>query len=368
MKEINIGAKIAAKRKQRGVTQEELAEFLCVSKPAVSKWESGQSYPDITLLPVLATYFNTTVDELLGYEPQMSKEDIRKLHTKLCHAFATEPFETAYTKCNEYAKKYYSCWRLQFHIGLLFVNHVNLAGSPERMQNVLADAVRLFERVAQDGDDLSLARQAVTMQAYCYLAENKSALAIDLLDDMAEPPMSGKVLLAKAYYLKGDLQKAKSILQGHIYMNLLNIIGALGDYLVLYADNPAKAKDGYQRIIRMGEIFGVEEMHPSLYFTIYLVAAQMAVQRGDKGEAMDMLGKYADILSEKDVFPLELKGNDFFDSLDGLFDSFDLGTEVPRSDEVIKQSIKDAVLSNPAFAVLHEEARYRQLAQKLEQL
>ncbi|MDD5018687.1 MAG: helix-turn-helix transcriptional regulator, partial [Eubacteriales bacterium] len=57
MKEINIGSVIAAKRKQKGLTQEELARFACVSKPAVSKWESGQTYPDITLLPILATFF-----------------------------------------------------------------------------------------------------------------------------------------------------------------------------------------------------------------------------------------------------------------------------------------------------------------------
>lgn len=50
-----------------------------VSKAAVSKWETGLSYPDITLLPVLAAYFNISIDELMGYEPQMGKEDIRKL-------------------------------------------------------------------------------------------------------------------------------------------------------------------------------------------------------------------------------------------------------------------------------------------------
>jgi transcriptional regulator with XRE-family HTH domain len=50
MKEIRIGTKIIEKRKEKGLTQEELADHLGISKPAVSKWESGQSYPDITLL------------------------------------------------------------------------------------------------------------------------------------------------------------------------------------------------------------------------------------------------------------------------------------------------------------------------------
>ena len=74
LKELSIGKIIYAKRKELGLTQEELAEYLGISKPAVSKWESGQSYPDITLLPVIASYFNISVDCLLGYEPQLDQE------------------------------------------------------------------------------------------------------------------------------------------------------------------------------------------------------------------------------------------------------------------------------------------------------
>ena len=45
----------------------------------MSKWESGVSFPDITLLPKLATYFNVSIDELIGYEPQLTREQIKEL-------------------------------------------------------------------------------------------------------------------------------------------------------------------------------------------------------------------------------------------------------------------------------------------------
>ena len=73
MKEINIAKMIAKKRKEKKMTQDELAKYLGVSKAAISKWETGQSYPDITFLPILASYFNVSIDELIGYEPQMMK-------------------------------------------------------------------------------------------------------------------------------------------------------------------------------------------------------------------------------------------------------------------------------------------------------
>ena len=64
-----LGKRIAALRKQKGLTQEQLAEKVGVSAQAVSKWENDISCPDITLLPLLADLFDVSVDELLGVKP-----------------------------------------------------------------------------------------------------------------------------------------------------------------------------------------------------------------------------------------------------------------------------------------------------------
>ena len=76
MKELNIGTVLGERRREKGVTQEEVAAFVGVSKASVSKWENGQSYPDITVLPVLASFFHITIDELLGYRPQLTEKEI----------------------------------------------------------------------------------------------------------------------------------------------------------------------------------------------------------------------------------------------------------------------------------------------------
>ncbi len=61
---------ITANRKKLGLTQEALAQSLGVTNQAVSKWESGQSCPDIALLPSLADIFGITIDQLFGREPK----------------------------------------------------------------------------------------------------------------------------------------------------------------------------------------------------------------------------------------------------------------------------------------------------------
>ncbi|MBQ5322503.1 MAG: helix-turn-helix transcriptional regulator, partial [Oscillospiraceae bacterium] len=59
-------------RKQKGITQEELAEKLFVSRTAVSKWESGKGYPSIDSLKMISKFYSVTVDELLSGDEMLA--------------------------------------------------------------------------------------------------------------------------------------------------------------------------------------------------------------------------------------------------------------------------------------------------------
>ena len=97
MTTIKINEQIAFLRKQKGLTQEELANALGVSNQAVSKWESAQCCPDIQLLPDIAELFDVSIDELLGYKPTDGLGDIC---LKIKSYFSALPeraaFESAY--------------------------------------------------------------------------------------------------------------------------------------------------------------------------------------------------------------------------------------------------------------------------------
>ena len=74
---MELNEKLQQLRKQKGLTQEELAEALFVSRTAVSKWESGRGYPNIDSLKAIAKFFGVTVDELISCEQvlNIAKED-----------------------------------------------------------------------------------------------------------------------------------------------------------------------------------------------------------------------------------------------------------------------------------------------------
>lgn len=64
------------KRKALGLTQEQVANYLGITTPAVNKWEKGLSCPDLTLLPVLARLLKTDPNTLLGFQENLSDLEV----------------------------------------------------------------------------------------------------------------------------------------------------------------------------------------------------------------------------------------------------------------------------------------------------
>ena len=75
---IYFGENLKRLRKEKELTQETLADFLGVSFQTISKWERGETYPDITTLPTIASFFNVTIDDLLGVDKAQKEQKINK--------------------------------------------------------------------------------------------------------------------------------------------------------------------------------------------------------------------------------------------------------------------------------------------------
>ena len=72
-----IGENIKRLRREKNITQEKLAEHLNISCQAISKWERGETFPDITLVIPIANYFGVSTDELLGVDNAKNEQKIR---------------------------------------------------------------------------------------------------------------------------------------------------------------------------------------------------------------------------------------------------------------------------------------------------
>lgn len=358
MKEIGIARVLTRMRREKGVTQDELAAHAGVSKASVSKWETGQSYPDIALLPILAAYFGISIDELLCYEPQMEKKDVERLYLRLAEAFANGPFGDVHAQVREAVRKYYSCWSLLYRMAALLVNHHMLAPKVEDRPEVLREAAELCARVRAGTDDLGLAKEAALLEAMCCLLLGAPREALALLGDGKKPVMAESTLIAQAHQMLGETREAVEITQIAIYQALLLLVGAAPAYLMMVADDGRKAEETIRRALIVAEAYNLDAIHSNTMAQLYLAAAQSDVARGRNDEALEMLERYAKLCAR---FSYELRGDDYFDMLGGWLSGLALGARPPRSKAVIREDMLEAVAGHPMFQTLRGDARYLQI-------
>lgn len=363
LNELNIAKTLVLKRKEKGITQEEIAAYIGVSKASVSKWETGQSYPDITFLPQLASYFNITVDELINYQPQMTKEDIQKLYLRLSNDFAQKPFDQVMDEIREIRKKYFSCFPLLFQIGALLLNHYMLAKGSQQ-QEILREAIALFSRIKTESDDLTLCRKSNVMEATCYIILEEPVKTIELLADAKTPVLNENHILSMGYSMSGKPDKAKEILQIEIYQNFLNIMQSLTTLLQLEIADAQASKNIIDRINCLSETFHAPELHPATMLSAYLNVAAVFVLQNDTDNALAALQQYCD-LAVGISYPISLHGDRFFDRIDEWLAELDLGVHAPRDDKTVRQGIIDGVAKNPVFSVLADHVKYRHIVEKL---
>lgn len=365
MKEINIAATLVTKRKEKGMTQDELAGYIGVSKASVSKWETGQSYPDITFLPRLAAYFNISIDELMGYSPQMTKEDIRKLYHRLASQFATAPFDEVMTESREIIKKYYSCFPLLLQMAILLMNHHMFAVDQEQREEILREAANLCVRVKTESDDVWLSEDAVFMESTCYLFLQEPQSVLDLLGETIRMNIAEKAaLISQAYQLMGNVAKASEATQISMYQHLMALFNSMLNYMQLSLNDLNKAEEILNRALSLAKLYHMENLNPNMLAMLYAIGAQVYCVNGQSEKAIGMLDQYVNVCT-KHFFPYSLHGDSFFDSIDALLSDLDLGGEAPRSEKVIKDSMLQDVLMNPAFANLAEEPGFKNVVQKL---
>ena len=94
---MKINEIIRKQRLTKGLTQEQVANYLGVSAPAVNKWEKGTSYPDITLLPPLARLLGTDLNTLLSFQDDLSETEVALFMNKVSETIDRQGFEAGYS-------------------------------------------------------------------------------------------------------------------------------------------------------------------------------------------------------------------------------------------------------------------------------
>lgn len=151
--EVLLSQNIKANRKRLGLTQEQLAEAMDVSVGTVSKWESGNSSPDIEMIVELADFFQQSVDVLLGYEWKhrssgQTVEHLKTLRNEHRYEEGIAEAKKALQKFPNQIEVLYECGELLYVSSVVQTNLVMYEKREESTKNLML-AIEVFQKVVQ---------------------------------------------------------------------------------------------------------------------------------------------------------------------------------------------------------------------------
>ena len=209
---LNLGLKLGENLKkfrlQRELTQEQLADVLCVSAQAVSRWENGTTYPDITLLPTIASYFEITLDELMGMENWRSEEQLKKLLGQLEENGSKGLIYENILLLRDAVKTYPTNYELQFRLvnQLAFCEYKDGRGlSEEEKISFNREAAEIGNRILSHCTDGAIINQTTQQLCYIYSSLGEKEKAIEYAKKLPNIGCTDTVVLGDLY--EGEQQK-----------------------------------------------------------------------------------------------------------------------------------------------------------------
>ncbi len=242
---MNIGEHVRKLRLKKGITQEQLAEVFGVSAQAVSRWENGAAYPDITLLPGLAIFFDTTVDAIVGMDEIRKEETLREIHGEINRLVISGRPEEAAAFIRDRLKVYPNDSGLLMSLGETLAHQSN---DPAAME----EAISIAQRVLQNNDVSMKAKGTTTANLlFLYIKSGRVDKAKALVQSMPHIWESREIMMPEVYdgeaypeELKKAMVKALVFLCGKIDALPSRIYGATPSYIQLGVDfTPSKSVD-----------------------------------------------------------------------------------------------------------------------------
>ena len=205
---LKLGENLKKFRLQRELTQEQLADILGVSAQAVSRWENGTTYPDITLLPVIASYFEITLDELMGMDSFKSEEQLKELLGQLEANGSKGLIYENILLLRDAVRTHPANYELQFRLvnQLAFCEYKDGRGlSEEEKISFNREAAEIGNRILSHCTDCAIINQTTQQLCYIYSSLGEKEKAIEYAKKLPNIGCTDTVVLGDLY--EGEQQR-----------------------------------------------------------------------------------------------------------------------------------------------------------------
>jgi transcriptional regulator with XRE-family HTH domain len=310
---INIGETIVKLRKEKALTQEQLSEVFGVSVAAVSKWETGIAYPDITLLPKIAEFFDVSVDRLLDYDMSKAEANIEEALKKADDLLSVNKHKEAIPYLANLVYKYPN--NIAILVKYAKAKWSSAHGRPKNENH---------RKQFKEAEDilLSINRNGITRKEHdsilqslygLYMWDKKFDKVEKIMEELkSDGNYDGDSAEFWFYTHKGDMAKAREKYYDILERNLLWEPLTAGQYHVFY-DEPEKVIELNNKFLKVIEIFGEDlkdSGSPSKFSILRESNMFMYLRLGKKDEALAEF--------EKDINAAKERGESYEQFMEGF--------------------------------------------------
>jgi transcriptional regulator with XRE-family HTH domain len=347
MIKMQINKIIQEKRKEFGLTQEQIAEYLGVSTPAVNKWEKGSTYPDISLLPALARLLKIDLNTLLCFDEGLSEQEVSHFSKKVYDTIRETGFESGFSMVIKKIQEYPNCYLLIHLTALLLDGALMMSGmNPDDKAKYNSQITALYERAAKCDDD-KIRNKAIYMLTSKYMGQGNYDKAQEMLDLLPErTAMDKKQLQANLYINQNNLTEAAKLLERKLLLGINDI------QIILIKLSEIALKEGNdQDAFHFAELSrDASKMFDMWDYYSYIAPLQVAIAQENVQDSIALLKA---ILAAS-LIPWEMKKSSLY-------------RHIPVNDnrENVGLQILPALLSeienDPKYKFLHSNSEFKQL-------
>ena len=298
---------ILEKRKALNMTQEQMADCLGVTAPAVHKWEKGTSIPDVAVLPELARLLKIDLNTLFSFEKDLSDAELNLFCNDVVARIQAEGYDVGFTFAKEKIQEYPNCEKLIFHLASLLDGGLTIfcVEKPERYSGEIED---LYELAAKSEDE-KIRNSANQLLIYKALHKKEFEKAKKLWEKLPDPVPDKKMIEATICNHQENYEEATKLLEERLYGLATELQNCLVNLM-----------QTFEKIEKVEEMqFCAETLKRHIdnlglwQYGKYMVDYQMAVIKNDKERIAEFSQKMMKVMDEEyrlQDFPLyrELQG------------------------------------------------------------
>ena len=337
---------IYERRRALGLTQEQVADALGVTAPAVNKWEKGSTCPDIALLAPLARLLGVDLNELLCFHQNLTDQEVHRFTKEVMQAVDREGLEAGFAMAREKLRVYPNSDLLTYTLAALLQGLLSLSADDDARRAYEDQLMQWYERAVASEDpkirdlaSLMLANRGIQRKDW-----DAAQRAIDTLPE--RPPIDRRVMQARLHSAQENPGEAAKLLEEVVFAAGQEISTAL--LLLVDAEIAAGDPAAAEALAKVSESIA-RTLHQWEY-TSHAAPLQVAVVRKDVRESVHHLRLY-----------LESAGRPWKPFESPLYHRIaakdNIGT---LNDRVFSALLKD-LAGNPIYDFLRDDAEFQAL-------